>query len=339
MKSWIIPDATGLDSWKLIERDVPRPGPGQALVRLHAASLNYRDVLIAKGVYDGKPVRNRVPVSDGAGEVIEIGAGVTRVRPGDRVAGIFCQTWLGGEAPADAHLHALCGGLDGVLAEYRVFNEQGLVRIPAHLGYREGATLPCAAVTAWNALYAIRPLLPGQTVLALGTGGVSIFAAQFANVAGARVIVTSSSDEKLEVARRLGASETINYAQHPDWDKEVMRLTEGRGVDHVIEVGGKGTIERSVASVRPGGVISLIGVLARAPSGFNPLAMIGTGKLLHGVLVGSREMFEAMNRAISFHAIRPAIHQVFPFDRAPEALAAMVKGEHVGKIVIDIAPD
>jgi NADPH:quinone reductase-like Zn-dependent oxidoreductase len=256
MRTWRLPTHTGIDDLTLQHADEPKPGPGQVLVRMHAASLNYRDYAVATGKYLMSALPNDlVPLSDGAGEVVEIGLGVTRVKPGDRVAGIFMQGWLGGDMEPSFGATALGGAIDGVLAEYKVFDETGLVHLPPHLSYAEGASLPCAAVTAWNALYGLKPLQPGQTVLVLGTGGVSMFALQFARAAGARVIATSSSDEKLAKAKALGASDGINYRAHEDWQKQVRALTDGRGVDHVVEVGGPGTLQRSIATVRLGGVV------------------------------------------------------------------------------------
>lgn len=247
MKLYRFPTPKGLDSLTLVEREVPRPGRGQVLVRMRAASLNYRDLMVASGRYArGAAPADLVPLSDGAGEVAEIGQDVTRVKPGERVAGIFMQSWIGGPIAEADGASALGGAIDGVLAEYVLFDQQGLVRLPAHLSFEEGATLPCAAVTAWNALTGGQPLLAGQTVLVLGTGGVSIFALQLARIAGARVIATSSSDDKLARARALGATDGVNYRRHREWQREVLALTEGRGVDQVVEVGGAGTLPRSI---------------------------------------------------------------------------------------------
>ena len=330
-----LPKPGDIDNLTLAEADVPRPGARQVLVRMRAASLNYRDLAIIRGQYVMGPLPDDlVPLSDGAGEVVEIGAGVTRVRVGDRVAGIFMQSWLGGEMEAEHGLSALGGALHGVLAEYRVFDQDGLVHVPAHLSFEEGATLPCAAVTVWNALYGLKPLLPGQTVLTLGTGGVSMFALQFAHAAGARVISTSSSDEKLERARALGANDTINYRTHEDWHGSVRELTGGRGVDHVVEVGGPGTLMRSILSTRIGGVVSLIGILSFAE--INPLPILGGAVIVRGVLVGNRQMFEDMNRAVALHQIRPVIDRVFPFEDARAAYHHLAGAMHVGKVVIGI---
>jgi NADPH:quinone reductase-like Zn-dependent oxidoreductase len=337
MRAYEIGSLGGLDSWRPVERPTPHPGPGQVLVRIHAVSLNQRDVLIVTGRYGFTTTRRQdlIPVSDGAGEIVALGPGVTRWRIGERVAGIFSQSWVCGEQPEDGWRTTLGGAVDGMLAEYVVLHESGIVRLPDPLSYEECATLPVAAVTAWNALNGLRPLRAGQTVLALGTGGVSIFAIQLARAAGARVLVTSSSDAKLERARALGADETINYRARPEWQGEVLRLTDGRGVDHVVDVGGAGTLPRSIASTRPGGVVSLIGLLAEGEA-MDPLLILGASAIVRGVMVGSRDMFEDMNRAIAQNRIRPAVDRVFGFDEAKEALATLARGEHVGKIVVRV---
>ena len=258
----------------------------------------------------------------------------TRVQAGDRVAGIFMQSWLGGGMePADGGT-ALGGAINGVLAEYVVFGEQSLVHVPAHLSYEEAATLPCAAVTAWNALYGLHALQPGQSVLVLGTGGVSMFALQFAHAAGARVIATSSSDAKLERARAMGASDGINYKSHPEWQEAVKSLTDGRGVDHVVEVGGPGTLARSLGAVRHGGTVTLIGVLTRGT--LDPLAIFGSGAIVRPIYVGSRQMFEAMNRALALHRTLPAIDRVFAFEDVRAAYDHLKGATHVGKVVVRI---
>lgn len=336
MRLYRLPQQTGFDDLTLGEAETPRCGRGQVLVRMHAASLNFRDLSVATGRYTlGPPLSNLVPLSDGAGEVVEIGEGVTRVKTGDRVAGIFMQSWMGGEQEPAHSKTALGGAIDGVLAEYVVFDEQGLVRIPDHLSYQQAATLPCAAVTAWNALYGLHPLQPGQTVLVLGTGGVSIFGLQFARMAGARVIATSSSDEKLERITAMGASDVINYKTNPEWQETVRALTDGRGVDHVVEVGGPGTLGRSVGATRNGGVVSLIGVLTKGE--IDPMTIFRSGAIVRPIYVGSRQMFEAMNRAISLHRLEPVIDRVFPFAAAPEAYRHLKGATHVGKVVIQIS--
>lgn len=335
MRVYEIRERFGLDALHIAERPEPQPGPHQVLVKMRAASLNYRDLMVVKGQYNPRMPLPRVPLSDGAGEVAAVGEGVTRVRPGDRVAGIFMQTWLAGELDDAKTKSALGGAIDGVLAEYVVFHEDGLVRLPEHLSFEEGATLPCAAVTAWNGLIEAG-VQPGQTVLLLGTGGVSIFALQFARMAGARAIITSSSDDKLARAKELGAAEGINYRGTPDWDKRVRELTGGMGVDHVIEVGGAGTLPQSLKAVRTGGHIALIGVLSGAGSEVNPLPILMKHLRVRGIFVGSRAMFEAMNRAITVHQTHPVIDRAFAFEDLRAALEHMERGGHFGKIVIRI---
>jgi NADPH:quinone reductase-like Zn-dependent oxidoreductase len=335
MRLYRLPQHTGFDDLTLTQGDLPACGRGQVLVRMRAASLNFRDLSVATGKYMMSALPpDLVPLSDGAGEVVEVGEGVTRVKPGDRVAGIFMQGWMGGEMEPAHGQTALGGAIDGVLAEYVVFDAQGLVHIPDHLSYEQAATLPCAAVTAWNALFGLHPLQPGQTVLVLGTGGVSIFALQFARAAGARVIATSSSDEKLARARALGASDGVNYKAVPEWQGAVRDLTGGRGVDHVVEVGGPGTLARSLGAARGGGVVTLIGVLTRGQ--IDPLAIFGGGAIVRPIYVGSRAMFEAMNRAIALHRIEPVIDRVFGFEEAREAYRHLKGATHVGKVVIRI---
>jgi NADPH:quinone reductase-like Zn-dependent oxidoreductase len=335
MRLYRIPSPGKIEHLTMAEADVPRPGTHQVLVRVRAASLNYRDLAIIRGQYGLSALPpDLVPLSDGAGEVVEEGEGVTRVAVGDRVAGIFMQSWQAGEMEMHHGLSALGGAVHGVLAEYVVFDEEGLVKIPAHLSFEEGATLPCAAVTAWNAFYGLKPLIPGQTVLTLGTGGVSVFALQFAVAAGARVIATSSSDEKLAHVLAMGASDGINYRAHEDWNGNARELTGGRGVDHVVEVGGPGTLQRSIFSARLGGVVSLIGVLSHGD--INTLTILAGGVIVRGVFVGSRQMFEDMNRAITLHKIKPVIDKTFPFEEAREAYRHLAGATHLGKVVIKI---
>jgi NADPH:quinone reductase-like Zn-dependent oxidoreductase len=324
----------GVENLILTEREQPRPGAHEVLVKFHAASLNFRDLMFANGIYNPHAKLPAIPFSDGAGEVVEIGSSVTRWRVGERVCPIFHQDWLEGDPSASKNKSSLgAGELDGVLREFGVFPEQGLVRIPEHLSYDEAATLPCAGVTAWRALVPFGNLKAGESVLTLGTGGVSIFALQFAKAHGARVIATSSSDEKLERARALGADELINYKRTPDWEKEVARLTHGSGVDHVVEVGGAGTLQKSISSTRVYGRIAVIGVLANGP-GLNPVSLLMKSIRMQGIFVGSRQMFEEMNRAIAVNRLKPVIDKTFSFQQVPEALRFMEAGAHFGKIVI-----
>jgi NADPH:quinone reductase-like Zn-dependent oxidoreductase len=290
---------------------------------------------VAKGAYGSKP-QVIVPLSDGAGEVVAVGDGVTRVQAGDRVAGIFMQKFLSGELTPEKANSALGGAIDGVLAEYVLLDEQGVVQIPAHLSYEEAATLPCAAVTAWNALIVEGQLKAGETVLLLGTGGVSLFALQFAKTMGARVIITSSSDEKLERAQSLGVDAGINYKTTPNWEEKVWQLTDGRGVDHVVEVGGSATLSQSLRAVRYGGKVELIGVLTGMAGDVSTVSILHKHVRVQGIYVGSRDMFEDMNRAIALQKIHPVVDRVFPFYQAKEALAYLESGNHFGKIVITV---
>lgn len=333
MNVYEIQGGFGLDALRLAERPDPTAGRGQVVVKIRAVSLNYRDLMVVKGVYNPKMPLPRIPCSDGVGVVVEVGEGVDRVKVGDRVAGTFFQGWVEGPATEEKTRPALGGGIDGVLAEFVAFDQEGLVPVPEHLNDAEAASLPCAGLTAWNALFESGALKPGETVLTLGTGGVSIFALQFARMAGARVIVTSSSDAKIERARQLGASETINYRAEPEWHEPVRRLTGGEGVDHVVELGGAGTMGRSLRSLRTGGTISLIGVLSGGGD-FNPLPILMKNARVQGIYVGSRRMFEAMNRAIAQHQLCPIVDRVFPFAEAPQAFAYMESQSHFGKVAI-----
>ena len=334
MKALVIHTAFGLENLAVVDRPDPAPGPGQVLVRVRAASLNYRDLLLAKGQYNPKLAFPRVLGSDAAGEVAAVGAGVTRWKPGDRVAGCFMPHWDGGPITDAAAKSAPGSDRDGVLAERVLFEESGVVRVPDHLTFEEAATLPCAAVTAWNALTAAGAG-PGTTVLLQGTGGVSIFALQLAKALGARALVTSSSDEKLSRALALGADAGTNYKTNPDWDKWARQQTGGTGVDVVIEVGGAGTLDRSLKAVRTGGHVALIGVLAGGTT-FNPMFVLMKAVRLQGVFVGSRAMFEAMNEVIAAKQMRPVIDRVFPLADAPAAFRHLESGSHFGKVVIGV---
>jgi NADPH:quinone reductase-like Zn-dependent oxidoreductase len=324
----------GIENLTLVQRDEPRAAANEVVIKFHAASLNYRDLMFVKGTYNPKAKLPAIPLSDGAGEIVAAGSNVMRWKVGDRVCPIFTQGWLEGEPSMQKYRTTLgAGALDGVLREYGAFDENGVVKIPEHLSYEEAATLPCAAVTSWNALVISGSLKAGDTVLTLGTGGVSIFALQFAKMHGARVIATSSSDEKLNKARRLGADEMINYKNTPEWDKEVLRVTGKNGVDHVVEVGGTGTLSKSLNSVRVGGHVALIGVLTSGGD-FDPRSILMKSVRAQGILVGSRQMFEDMNRAIEANHLKPVIDKTFAFEEAREALRYMESGSHFGKIVI-----
>lgn len=337
MKVHEIHQAFGLENLVVSERPQPEPGPGQVLIRMQAASLNYRDLLMTTGRYDPRQPLPLIPCSDGVGEIVATGPGCQRFRVGDRVATVFCQSWQSGEPSKEKLRSTLGGPLDGTLAEYMVLSEEGVVAVPEHLTAVEAATLPCAALTAWSALVTYGSVRAGQTVLLLGTGGVSTFALQFANLLGARAIVLSGKNSKLEAARKLGAWERINYKENPSWGKTVLEMTDGVGVDHVVEVGGAGTLAQSCKAVKIGGQISLIGVLAGHATEINILPMVMKNVRLQGILVGSREGFETMNRAIDMHRLEPVIDRVFPFDEAREALAYLSGGRHLGKVCIEIS--
>ncbi len=326
----------GIDNLTLAERDEPTAQANEVKVKFHAASLNYRDLMMVKGAYNPRLKTPLVPFSDGAGEVVEIGGSVTKHKVGDRVMPIFMQGWLDGAIDAKKARTALGGDADGVLREFGCFDESGLVCIPDHFSYEEAATLPCAAVTAYNALYCSGSLKPDDAVLLQGTGGVSIFALQLASVLGSRIIITSSSDEKLERAKELGATDFINYRTTEDWDKKVLELTEKRGVDTVVEVGGAGTMQRSVNAARIGGHVAVIGVLS-GKGDFNPTALLMKSVRLQGIFVGSKQMFEDMNRVFCQHTpLKPVIDKTFEFGAVREALKYMESGSHFGKIVVKI---
>ncbi len=334
MYAWRMVSGEGIDALEQVELPDRDPGPGEVLVRMKANSINFRDYSIVSD-----PVRRgialpRIPNSDGAGEVVAIGPGVREVAVGHRVAGCFFQDWTDGECSSQVMQTAMGGAIDGVLAQQVVLAEHGVVRLPDAMSYAEGATLPCAALTAWRAVVEEGRVKPGDTVLLLGTGGVSIFALQFATRMGARCIVTSSNIDKLTRAKALGAWRTINYRDRPDWEADVMELTGGRGVDLVVEVGGAGTIARSVAATRVSGRIVLIGVLSSGS--FDPTPIMRKSITMTGIYVGSQRMFKEMVKAIDVWALKPVIDQRVPFSEAPTAYWAMAEARHFGKIVIEI---
>jgi NADPH:quinone reductase-like Zn-dependent oxidoreductase len=333
MRVWQIPKF-GIDSLELVERATPQPGAGEVLVKVQAVSLNFRDLLMVKGAYNPKLKLPRIPCSDGAGEVETVGKGVAAWKRGDRVCGTFFQNWLNGPPTPAKIKGALGGDIDGMLAEYVVLKETGLVRFPEHLSYEEAATLPCAALTAWNAL-AAGDAKSGTTVLIQGTGGVSIFALQFAKLKGARVIGVSSSEAKLQRACSLGLDKGLDYGETPEWDKWATEQTNGEGVDLVVEVGGVGTLPRSLRAVKMGGVIAQIGVLS-GPAEPIPIPMI-LHKQTHirGIYVGSREQFEEMNRAIEAAKLRP-VCQSRPWTEAQTAFKEMDSATHFGKLVLKV---
>ena len=332
MKSFLLKSSFGIENLALENVPEPKPGPGEVLVKMRAWSLNYRDLLVVRGVYAPKLRFPFQILSDGCGEVVETGPNVSRVQAGQRVAGAFMQKWVEGRFDEEKAKSSLGGNIPGIAAEYVVLEAEGVVQVPPHLTDEEAATFPCAALTAWNALVSSGHLAAGETVLVQGTGGVSIFALQFAHMLGARVIVTSSSDAKLERALDLGASDGINYRTAPDWGAAARDLTGDGGVDHVVEVGGAGTLPQALHAVRHGGHISLIGVLTGGE--FNPIPILMKGICVQGIFVGSCEMFEAMNRAIDLNNLKPVVDRVFPFAELPQALRHMESGSHFGKIVI-----
>jgi NADPH:quinone reductase-like Zn-dependent oxidoreductase len=336
MRAWVIGAEGGIGGLRLEERPRPEPGPGEVRIRMRASAVNYRDLSIVSDPVGRGVTLPRIPNSDGAGEVTAVGPGVTEFAPGDRVASCFFADWTDGACTPAAMASALGGARDGVLAEEVVLPARGVVPVPAHLSFAEAATLPCAGLTAWRALTDVGQLLPGQTVLLLGTGGVSVFALQFAAMAGGRAIVTSSSDAKLGRARTLGAWGTVNYRATPVWEAAVMELTEGRGVDLVVETGGPGTLARSVTCTRIAGTIVLIGVLAGGQ--IDPTPIMRKSIRLQGLYVGPRRAFLDMNRAIAAHGLRPVIDARFPFAAALDAYRALKAAGHFGKIVIEM-PD
>jgi NADPH:quinone reductase-like Zn-dependent oxidoreductase len=335
MDAYHIDHIGSVDGIVLRESADPRPGPREVLMRVRASSLNYRDLMVLKGGGRGPVKLGVVALSDGAGEVAAVGERVTRVRMGDRIISTFHPRWFGGPIGADYLNDRLGANLDGMLADYAVLSEEALVPMPSHLSFEEAATLPCAAVTAWVALTRDRQVTAGDTVLTLGSGGVSVFALQFAQLLGARVIATTSSLEKAERLRALGASDVINYREAADWDEEVRVLTGGRGVDCVVEISGPGTIAMSLKALAVGGHISLIGSsLSPSGAGLDPLLLTGRGITLGSISVGSRADFEAMNRAITQHQLRPVIDRIFPFAEAKDAYRHFESRAHFGKVVI-----
>lgn len=332
MRAYEIVGEGGIAALALNQRPTPRPAAHQLLVRVRASAINYRDLSTIENPAARALVYPRIPNSDGAGEVIAVGDGVTRFAPGDRVAGCFFQDWSDGRISAAAMASAMGGALDGMLAEEVVLNEAAAVRLPDHLSYEAGATLPCAALTAWNCLVEQGGLTAGKTALFLGTGGVSIFGLQIARMLGARAIITSSSDAKLERAAGLGADEVINYRATPDWQARVLELTDGGGVDVTLETGGGGTLEQSIECTRVGGTISLVGVLTGGT--INPTRVMAKSIRLQGVYVGNRRMFEDMNAAFTHNRLQPVIDREFEFEDARSAYHAMRAANHFGKLVI-----
>jgi len=334
MRAWAIDGGFGLENLKLVEQADPEPGRGEVRLKMRAWSLNFRDLLMVIGKYDPRQKLPLVPLSDGVGEVDAVGEGVTRVAVGDRVMPIFAQTWISGAPTKRDLLSALGAQRQGTLRESMVVSEESVVKAPAHLSDAEAAALPCAGLTAWSALVEHGGLKAGDTVLIQGTGGVSIFALQIAKLSGARAIVTSSSDEKREKASALGADETIDYGADPDWGKTAKKLTRGEGVDHVVEVGGAGTMAQSLRAVKPGGTISLIGNLSGNKGEVNLISVLMRNIRIQGIFVGHREGLTAMCRAFEQHQTHPVVDQTFAFEDAPDAFRHLEARKHFGKVAI-----
>lgn len=323
----------GIGALKIRELPVPEPEADEVLIKMSAASLNYRDLLVVKGVGGWKPLSPRIPVSDGAGEVVAVGSNVSKWKAGDRVVGLFLPRWLDGELTAEKDSLPLGGAaVDGVLAEYVLFKAEAALKFPGNLTDIEAATLPVAALTAWHAVARRSQVQRGETVVIQGTGGVSLFATQFVHALGGHPIVTSSSDEKLEKVKALGASATINYKRFSDWEEQVLELTNGLGADHIIEVVGGENLNRSLKAVRVSGTISFIGLIAGMSAPIDTFQFVAKNVRLHGIETGSREMFEEMNRFIESHQLKPVIDRTFSFDEAREALKYLESGSHFGKV-------
>jgi len=327
----------GIDAIQVVEAPDPAPGPGEVLVRMRAVSLNYRDMLMVAGMYGRAPsgAGAITPFSDGCGIVEAVGPGVNRMKVGDRVATLFFQRWVSGPPNLDKLSSSLGSPIPGAGRELAVFSQDGLSKVPDFLSDRQVATLPCAALTAWRALFEDGDLRPGDTVVLQGTGGVSIFGLQFAHAAGLRTLITSSSDEKLERARALGADHLVNYRQTPEWSASVREATAGVGADIIIEVGGGGTIEQSMKAIRIGGHVAIVGVVGGLGGPFNTAGLIANSARVQGLSVGSRDMFEAMCRFMELKKIEPVVDKVFPWTEVKAAFAAMQGGEHFGKIVLE----
>lgn len=326
---------------KLIQIEKPTPSykSNEVLIRVRAASLNYRDVMVANGAYGSKTEINPIaPLSDGAGEIVEVGADVSHLEKGDRVVAAFMPGWIDGELTEEKQSTSLGGGnVSGMLSEFVVLPASGVLKMPKHLSFEEAASLPCAGLTAWYALFEGAKLQPGMTVLLLGTGGVSMFALQFAKLAGAKVIITSSSDEKLKRAREFGADETINYKTYPNWSEKVREITNGRGVDHAVEVGGPGTLNQTLKAVRYAGSVSLMGVLTGFSDKVDTATILSKNIRVQGTYVGSVAMFERMNAALESSGLKPVVDRVFSFSQALEAYDYLQSGNHFGKVVIKLS--
>ena len=337
MRAYQILPGAGIDGLQSVDYPDRALGTGEVRIRVRAVSLNYRDLMVAGGNYLVNVDESIVPCSDGAGEVLAVGPGVSRVQVGDRVAASFFPYWHDGPAAPDKVRHALGGDIDGMLAEEVILHEDALARIPAGMSFIDASTMPCAGVTAWNAIFeSSNNVRPGDTVLLLGTGGVSVLGLQLAKAAGLQAIITSSSDDKLARAKELGAAHTINYRTHPEWQEEVLRLTGGTGAHVVLEVGGQGTVNRSIASAAMGGSIAVIGGVSGFGGEVNPASLLASAKRLVGIYVGSRTMLEKVMRFAAGTGLQPVVDRVFPFDQAQEAYRYMESGAHFGKVVIAV---
>lgn len=335
MKAIELQNPGGVDNLRMVERPMPEPGRQEMIIKVKATALNYRDVEIVRGSYHTAFPLPLVPLSDGVGDVVAVGAEVSRFKIGDRVCGTFWQRWVGGGFAMAEPSYQRGGPIDGLLGEFARLDEQAAVLAPANLSDAEAATLPCAGVTAWHALFTEGSLKPGETVLCLGTGGVSLFALQFASAAGARVIVTSSSDDKLVLAKQLGAHDGLNYRTDPDWASAVLALTGGRGADHIIEVGGPQSFAQSLKAAARGGRINVISYLGGSDGTINPLDIFRRQVRARGIPVGSRESFEAMNRAVAVNRLKPVIDRILPWSEAADAFRHIEHGSPFGKVVLD----
>ncbi len=334
MRAYQVQTPDGIEAIKQVELPEPEIAADEILVKMKACSLNFRDLLIPAGGYVRNDVRPIIPLSDGAGEVVAVGSDVSSFKTGDRAVGNFFQDWVSGQIGLDGLHSAMGGSINGTLADYFVLKAHAALPIPEQLSYEEAATLPCAAVTAWHALVPLGNLKAGETILLLGTGGVSIFGLQLGKALGANVIITSSSEEKLERVRKLGADHTVNYSEHPNWDEKVMEITDGQGVDNVLEVGGVGTFEKSIASAKVYGIISMIGLLTGFEGPAFNLTVLFNLLRVHGIYVGSVEMFEAMNKVILGNKVKPVVDITFPYSDALDAYRHMAAARHFGKVVI-----
>lgn len=332
-RSYRLEKLGSLEDLNMLHEDIPSVQRGEVLVQVKAASLNYRDLAMLKGDYPGGAHDNLIPLSDGAGEIIAVGEGVRRFQVGDRVAGNFTREWFGGKRPSYTEPYG--SHSDGWLTEFKVLNPELLVSIPSHLTYEQAATLPCAAVTAWNALHGPRPLSTGDTVLTLGSGGVSVFAIQLAKLLGLHVISTTSSDKKAEKLKELGAEEVINYKTTPNWGEVAKEFTGGRGVNRVVEVGGPATIHQSLQAIEQGEEVSLIGVLTKTGDKIGYFDLFGKAST-RTIGVGSREDFESMNRLIEDKELLPVVDHVFSFEEAKQAYEYLESQKFFGKIVISM---